>query len=155
VEALLGLGVVLAVLTVWPPRSHDSADVHVWLLPFGWFCAAAACVAGDYVAMWMEGVHKAGVNWVTIYANTVAVVLGRLLLQFEGWPATAASPRLAASLARFHGTFVGALSAYGAFVEDVSSPMFHGHWKFTLRNWGWNVLVSVYLQLLCRIGSQL
>merc|ERR1712232_363897 len=105
-------------------------------------------IAGDESA-----VQASSVNWGTIIANASALgllahshVLEAAWLKFVGPQPlvnTETAWLLSVFLAKFRGSFCGALSAYGAFSEDVASSLAEGNVDAAAANIGMNAVTML------------
>lgn len=154
-KCLVGLVLALATLPVWPPAADGNILHQMWLLPWGWCSAMLACFAGDFVAMLYEAYPPPGkfpeLNVTTVVANAAALVLGRISLSVghSGYLPVV----LVMALGRFRGTFGGALSAYGAFTEDVATSVLNGDIPSAVANWGFNAVLLLFFILSSTIPS--
>lgn len=140
------LGVLVFVLR-HSTKNGPSAGIE---LAIGIGLTAAACIAGDFVGIAVSMfMPSSSVNWGTIAANTLALMLvvvcqstGGLHAATLAWvPHTSAKWLALVFAEKFRGSFCGALSGYGGFSEDSM-----GSWKepdVAAANLGMNTFISV------------
>jgi fluoride ion exporter CrcB/FEX len=122
-------------------------------LGVGCVMVGLACVFGNMVGFVYGEFYASSpslVNWGTWGANTMALLLAvgcHVTMRSPLW-AAAASPALVMVLAKFLGSFCGALSGFGAFSQDIAETMAEHQPDGALANWAANVGTALCYQAL-------